>query len=271
MDSARCSSCRGPAGRCPRTARPWPGPSWTTSCARTALDAGARALPPAKAVDVVRDGERVRGVVFAVDGGRREVRCDRLVIADGVRSPLGRVLGRKWHRDTVYGVAARAYLDSGPGRPVDLLPPRAARPRRGAAVGLRLDLPAGRRTGEPRRRNPGDGQAAGQRVAASTAGVLRRSAAGGVAARARHSHADLRPAAHGRGGERCRRAQLGADRRRRGLRQSAERRGNRLRAGVRADWWPTCCPTGPTWVSAGPRCSGRTTGRRSRSPVGWPD
>ena len=80
---------------------------------RTALDAGARALPPAKAVDVVRDGERVRGVVFAGDGGRREVRCQRLVVADGVRSPLGRVLGREWHRDTVYGVAARAYLDSG--------------------------------------------------------------------------------------------------------------------------------------------------------------
>ena len=104
---------------------PWPGgslPAYGSAVARTelddqlrttALDAGARALPPAKAVDVVREGERVRGVVFAVDGGRREVRCDRLVIADGVRSPLGRVLGRKWHRDTVYGVAARAYLDSG--------------------------------------------------------------------------------------------------------------------------------------------------------------
>ena len=62
---------------------------------------------------MVRTGGRVRGVVFDADGDRREVRCDRLVVADGVRSPLGRVLGRQWHRDTVYGVAARAYLDSG--------------------------------------------------------------------------------------------------------------------------------------------------------------
>ena len=104
---------------------PWPGgslPAQGSAVARTeldhrlrdlAIDAGAHPLPPAKAVDVVRTGERVRGVVFAADGERREVRCDRLVVADGVRSPLGRVLGREWHRDTVYGVAARAYLDSG--------------------------------------------------------------------------------------------------------------------------------------------------------------
>ena len=104
---------------------PWPGgslPAQGSAVARTelddrlrrtALDAGARALPPAKAVDVVRDGDRVRGVVFATADGPREVRCRRLVVADGVRSPLGRALGREWHRDTVYGVAARAYLDSG--------------------------------------------------------------------------------------------------------------------------------------------------------------
>ncbi len=103
---------------------PWPGgslPAYGSAVARTelddrlratALDAGARALPPAKAVDVLRDGERVRGVVFADGQERREVRCARLVVADGVRSPLGRVLGRQWHRHTVYGVAARAYLDS---------------------------------------------------------------------------------------------------------------------------------------------------------------
>ncbi len=104
---------------------PWPGgslPAYGSAVARTelddrlrqtALDAGAIPLPPAKAVDVVRDGERVRGVVFALGGGlHREVRCERLVVADGVRSPLGRVLGREWHRDTVYGVAARAYLDT---------------------------------------------------------------------------------------------------------------------------------------------------------------
>jgi len=30
-----------------------------------------------------------------------------------VRSPLGRVLGREWHRNTAYGVAARSYVRSG--------------------------------------------------------------------------------------------------------------------------------------------------------------
>jgi flavin-dependent dehydrogenase len=34
------------------------------------------------------------------------------VVADGVRSPLGKVLGREWHRDTVYGVAGRSYVSS---------------------------------------------------------------------------------------------------------------------------------------------------------------
>ena len=29
-----------------------------------------------------------------------------------MRSPLGKLLGREWHRDTVYGVAGRAYVDS---------------------------------------------------------------------------------------------------------------------------------------------------------------
>src|SRR3712207_349123 len=80
---------------------PWPGgslPAQGSAVARTeldhrlrnlAIDAGAVALPPARAVDVVRTGDRVRGVVFEAAGERREVRCDRLVVADGVRSRLG--------------------------------------------------------------------------------------------------------------------------------------------------------------------------------------
>jgi menaquinone-9 beta-reductase len=35
------------------------------------------------------------------------------VVADGARSQLGRLLGREWHQDTAYGVAARAYASSG--------------------------------------------------------------------------------------------------------------------------------------------------------------
>ena len=81
---------------------------------RVALDAGVTPLEGARAVDVERDGARVRAVVFEHAGGERSsVSCTRLVVADGARSPLGRVLGREWHRDTAYGVAARGYIRSG--------------------------------------------------------------------------------------------------------------------------------------------------------------
>ena len=79
-----------------------------------ALDSGAVPLEGARAVDVERDGDRVTAVVFRrPDGSTTTVRCRRLVVADGARSPLGRVLGREWHRDTAYGVAARGYIRSG--------------------------------------------------------------------------------------------------------------------------------------------------------------
>ncbi len=103
---------------------PWPGgslPDWGSAVARTELDdhlrttaikAGARALDGARAVDVRREGDRVAAVVFQGPDGSFEVACQRLVVADGVRSPLGKVLGREWHRDTVYAVAGRTYVDS---------------------------------------------------------------------------------------------------------------------------------------------------------------
>jgi geranylgeranyl reductase family protein len=79
-----------------------------------ALKAGAIGLEGARAVDVQRAGERVTGVVFALPGGTAHtVACQRLVVADGARSTLGRVLGREWHRDTAFGVAARGYVRSG--------------------------------------------------------------------------------------------------------------------------------------------------------------
>ena len=105
---------------------PWPGgslPDHGGAVPRTELDArirdvalasGAAPLEGARAVDVERDGDRVTAVVFRrPDESRTTVRCRRLVVADGVRSPLGRVLGREWHKDTAYGVAARGYIDSG--------------------------------------------------------------------------------------------------------------------------------------------------------------
>ncbi len=104
---------------------PWPGgtlPSWGSAVARTELDdhlrttaikAGATGVDGARAVDVRRDGDRVESVVFKTDDGPLEIRCRHLVVADGVRSPLGKVLGREWHRETVYGVAGRSYVTSG--------------------------------------------------------------------------------------------------------------------------------------------------------------
>jgi geranylgeranyl reductase family protein len=103
---------------------PWPGgslPDWGSAVARTELDdhlrttaikSGARALDGVRAVDVRRDGDRVMGVVFARGDETLEISCRRLVVADGVRSPLGKLLGREWHRDTVYGVAGRSYVTS---------------------------------------------------------------------------------------------------------------------------------------------------------------
>ena len=105
---------------------PWPGgslPDHGGAVPRTELDArirevaladGAAPLEAARAVDVERDGDRITGVVFtSSDGDRFVVACSRLVVADGARSPLGRVLGRQWHRRTAYGVAARGYVSSG--------------------------------------------------------------------------------------------------------------------------------------------------------------
>jgi geranylgeranyl reductase family protein len=103
---------------------PWPGgtlPSWGSAVARTELDdhlrttaikSGATAIDGVRAVDVRREGARVAAVVFQRGEERFEIACRRLVVADGVRSPLGKILGREWHRDTVYGVAGRAYVGS---------------------------------------------------------------------------------------------------------------------------------------------------------------
>lgn len=79
---------------------------------RTAVDDGAVMIEGAKAVDVVMAGDRVASVTFVGAEGRRTVRCRTLIVADGVRSPIGKILGRTWHRDTAFGVAARAYVTS---------------------------------------------------------------------------------------------------------------------------------------------------------------
>lgn len=103
---------------------PWPGgslPNRGGAAPRVELDArirevalseGVRSLEGARAIDVRRNGARVEAVVFKGSEGTFEVQCQRLVVADGAKSQLGRKLGRQWHKTTAYGVAARAYIKS---------------------------------------------------------------------------------------------------------------------------------------------------------------
>jgi menaquinone-9 beta-reductase len=98
----------------------WPGPSFpavSSAVPRTelddrirmvAVDDGAKMLLGVKAVDVRHDSSgRVSSLLL--DSGA-EIGCRTLIVADGARSPLGRVLGRQWHQETVYGVAVRGYI-----------------------------------------------------------------------------------------------------------------------------------------------------------------
>jgi len=73
-----------------------------------AADEGAKMALGVKAVDVRHDpAGRVSSLLL--DSGA-EIGCTSLIVADGARSPLGRVLGRHWHQATVYGVAIRGYI-----------------------------------------------------------------------------------------------------------------------------------------------------------------
>ncbi|MGF2946431.1 menaquinone reductase [Mycobacterium sp. Lab-001] len=98
----------------------WPGPSFPatgSAVARLELDnrirqcaedSGARMLLGSKVVAAQHDSSRRVVSLSLADG--TEVGCGQLIVADGARSPLGRTLGRRWHQETVYGVAARGYL-----------------------------------------------------------------------------------------------------------------------------------------------------------------
>ncbi len=98
----------------------WPGPSFpATSSAvprtelddrirQVAADSGAKMLLGVKAVGVSYDATG-RVSTLQLDDGQ-EIGVGELIVADGARSTLGRVLGRQWHQETVYGVAIRAYI-----------------------------------------------------------------------------------------------------------------------------------------------------------------
>jgi len=52
------------------------------------------------------------GAISAVETSGGVVRARWVIVADGVRSPFGKLLGRTWHRGQVYGIAARSYCAS---------------------------------------------------------------------------------------------------------------------------------------------------------------
>ncbi len=115
---------------------PWPGgslPAYGGAAPRmeldaavhqVALDAGVRDLAGHRAaeIDVRTDSAsggtagRVQQVTLLAgrgsDAATIEVRPRYVVVADGARSQVGRQLGRQWHQQTAYGVAARAYVKS---------------------------------------------------------------------------------------------------------------------------------------------------------------
>lgn len=100
---------------------PWPhGPFGTQGSAvkRAALDAalareaearGAQLWEASRATRVELSGGYLRSILVKRPGGTVRVRPTWVIVADGVRSPVGKQLGRTWHREEVYGIAARSY------------------------------------------------------------------------------------------------------------------------------------------------------------------
>nr|WP_234948142.1 geranylgeranyl reductase family protein [Corynebacterium sp. CNCTC7651] len=99
--------------------------AWPDGCYGTEGSASPRATFDAALVDEARRaGAEVwqncaatgvdfsGGLISAVDTQKGPVRARWVIVADGVRSPFGKLLGREWHRGEVYGIAARSYCES---------------------------------------------------------------------------------------------------------------------------------------------------------------
>lgn len=103
---------------------PWPGgslPDHGSAAPRLELDDRILRAATESGVTLLeglaaQDAELSDGVIKTVICKRGDdvvrINANHVVIADGARSQLGRVLGREWHRDTAYGVAARGYIKS---------------------------------------------------------------------------------------------------------------------------------------------------------------
>lgn len=103
---------------------PWKSPSlpeWGSAVPRTELDnqilqvakhSGATIQDGVAAEEVEVENGSIKKVITKSETETIEYKVKNVIIADGVRSHLGRKLNRMWHRDTAYGVAARAYIKS---------------------------------------------------------------------------------------------------------------------------------------------------------------
>lgn len=103
---------------------PWKSPSlpeWGSAVPRVELDnrilqvakdSGATVHDGFAAEDVEIENGSISKVITKSAEEVVEYKVKNVIIADGVRSQLGRKLNRTWHRDTAYGVAARAYIKS---------------------------------------------------------------------------------------------------------------------------------------------------------------
>lgn len=54
----------------------------------------------------------VDGITSVLLSDGRTVRPKFVIVADGVRSTFGKLLGRTWHKNEVYGIAARSYCET---------------------------------------------------------------------------------------------------------------------------------------------------------------
>ena len=71
--------------------------------------AGATVWQDCPATDVAFGAD---GLIESVHTARGEVRTRWVIVADGVRSTFGKLLGRTWHKGEVFGIAARSYCTS---------------------------------------------------------------------------------------------------------------------------------------------------------------
>lgn len=99
--------------------------AWPNGHFGTEGSASPRAIFDATLVDAARNaGVTVRhdcpatsvqlseGRIVGIETPGGVIHPKWVIVADGVRSPLGKQLGRVWHRGEVYGIAARSYCTS---------------------------------------------------------------------------------------------------------------------------------------------------------------